>query len=94
LRGSKLTAATRATQLVTVCGATTPATREIASLLPLSKRELEIANLVRDRLSNREIADTLTMSVRTVEGHIYRACNKLGFANRSELAELIGQITP
>lgn len=89
LRGSKLTASTRATQLVTDCGATTPATREVAEPLPLSTREREIATLVRDGLSNKEIAQALTMSVRTVEGHIYRACGKLGLANRAALAEVI-----
>ena len=94
LRGSRLTASTHATQLIAACGATTPATRETASPLPLSKREREIANLIRDGLSNKEIADSLTMSVRTVEGHIYRACNKLGFVSRAELAELIGQLAP
>jgi DNA-binding NarL/FixJ family response regulator len=40
-------------------------------------------------LSNKQIAETLTMSVRTVEGHIYRACTKLGLANRAELATLV-----
>ena len=29
-------------------------------------------------------------AVRTVEGHIYRACAKLGIVNRAELATLIG----
>jgi DNA-binding CsgD family transcriptional regulator len=94
LRGSKLTASGRATHLITECGATTPATREVATPLPLSNREREIAILVRDGLSNKDIADTLTMSVRTVEGHIYRACARLGVANRSELSELIKQFTP
>lgn len=89
LRGSKLTAGSRATKLVSDCGATTPATREVAEPLPLSTREREIATLVRDGLSNKEIANALTMSVRTVEGHIYRACGKLGLANRAELADLI-----
>ena len=46
--------------------------------------------MIRDGLSNRQIAENLTMSVRTVEGHIYRACAKLGLANRSELAALVG----
>ena len=45
--------------------------------LPLTVREREIANLVAAGLSNREIADRLTVSVRTVEGHLYRACIKL-----------------
>jgi DNA-binding CsgD family transcriptional regulator len=94
LRGSKLTASGRATHLITECGATTPATREVATPLPLSNREREIAALVRDGMSNKDIADTLTMSVRTVEGHIYRACIKLGVANRTELAGLIKQFTP
>ncbi|HEY5857851.1 MAG TPA: helix-turn-helix transcriptional regulator [Aldersonia sp.] len=40
--------------------------------LPLTARESEIAKLVAQGLSNKEIADRLTVSVRTVEGHIYR----------------------
>ena len=71
--------------------ATTPATRVTAVPLPLSSREREIATLVRDGMSNKDIAAALTMSVRTVEGHIYRVCNKLGLANRTELAGLMGQ---
>jgi DNA-binding CsgD family transcriptional regulator len=94
LRGARLTASGRASQLVAACGATTPATREASAPLPLTTREREIAALVRDGLSNKEIAEELTTSVRTVEGHIYRACSKLGVANRSELAELIRQFMP
>ena len=89
-RGAKLTAATRATQLAADCGASTPATRQVAEPVPLTAREREIAAMIRDGLSNRQIAENLTMSVRTVEGHIYRACAKLGLANRSELAALVG----
>lgn len=40
-------------------------------------------------LSNREVAEALTLSVRTVEGHVYRACFKLDVADRDELARLI-----
>ena len=40
-------------------------------------------------LSNREIAEGLTVSVRTVEGHIYRACIKLDVADRDELAKIV-----
>ena len=40
-------------------------------------------------LSNRQIADRLVVSVRTVEGHIYRACTKLDVSDRTELAELM-----
>ena len=47
--------------------------------------------MVGDGLSNRQIAEALTMSVRTVEGHIYRACAKLGLANRADLAAVVGK---
>src|SRR6185437_2685093 len=40
-------------------------------------------------LSNRQIADRLVVSVRTVEGHLYRACTKLGAGDRTGLAALI-----
>jgi hypothetical protein len=36
-----------------------------------------------------EIAEQLTLSIRTVEGHVYRACYKVGVADRDELAELM-----
>jgi DNA-binding CsgD family transcriptional regulator len=42
-------------------------------------------------LSNREIAARLGISVRTVEGHVYRACTKLGVAGRSELAAIVAR---
>ena len=41
---------------------------------PASPRAREIAAMVALGLSNREIAAKLQVSVRTVEGHIYRAC--------------------
>lgn len=88
-RGAALTASGRAGRLVTDCGASTPATRAAAMPLPLSSREREIAALVSDGLSNRAIAEALTVSVRTVENHIYRACSHLGVATRVELARLM-----
>ncbi len=57
--------------------------------LPLTVREREIANLVAAGLSNRDIADRLVVSVRTVEGHLYRACIKLDISDREELAAMI-----
>lgn len=90
-RGSRLSASERATRIITDCAGVTPATRAAATPLPLSNREREIASLVSQGLSNREIAEALTMSVRTVEGHIYRACGKLGFTNRSELGRLVSR---
>jgi len=39
--------------------------------------------------TNREIAERLTVSARTVEGHVYRASMKLDGSERDELARLI-----
>ncbi len=62
--------------------------------LLLSPREREIAELVVADQSNREIAEQLVLSVRTVEGHVYRACFKLGVADRDELGKLIRNERP
>ncbi|MGV9712727.1 LuxR C-terminal-related transcriptional regulator [Gordonia sp. NPDC003424] len=72
-------------------GATTTAIRLAARPLPVTPREREIAAFVSQGLSNREIAERLTVSVRTVEGHVYRACIKLDVADRDELARIVWQ---
>jgi DNA-binding CsgD family transcriptional regulator/tetratricopeptide (TPR) repeat protein len=53
---------------------------------PLSPQELQIAQMAASGLSNREIADRLFLSHRTVGAHLYRVFPKLGIASRSELA--------
>ena len=79
-----------ATRLGAQCGGIrTPALDLAAHPLPLTVREREIANLVAAGLSNREIADRLVVSVRTVEGHLYRACIKLDISDREDLAAMI-----
>lgn len=45
--------------------------------------------LVGEGLSNRAVAERLSLSVRTVESHIYRAMLKTGTAGRDELAALL-----
>jgi DNA-binding NarL/FixJ family response regulator len=40
-------------------------------------------------LTNREIAEAVSLSVRTVEGHIYRASCKAGVAQRAEFATMM-----
>jgi ATP/maltotriose-dependent transcriptional regulator MalT len=93
-RGAALTASGRATRIITDCGATTPATRAVTTQLPLTGREREIATLAADGLTNKEIAEALTVSVRTIENHIYRACSHLGVVSRLELAHLISEFAP
>ena len=93
-RGPALTASNRATHLINECGGVTSATQAAAMPLPLTDREREIATLVAEGLSNFEIADSLTLSVRTIEGHIYRACARLEVATRAELARLVSGSAP
>ena len=88
-RGSMLVCGARAQALAAECGADTPALREAIEPLPLTDREREIVALLAQGLSNRDVAERLTLSVRTVEGHIYRAMIKTGTANRAELAALL-----
>ena len=51
----------------------------------LSAQESEIARLAADGLSNREIAQRLYLSHRTVGSHLYRIFPKLGVTSRAQL---------
>jgi DNA-binding CsgD family transcriptional regulator len=55
----------------------------------LTRRELEIARLVVDRRTNREIAETLFLSPKTVESHIRNIFGKLGADSRVEVARIV-----
>jgi two-component system response regulator DevR len=52
----------------------------------LSKREIEVLFLVSQGKSNREIAEVLVLSEKTVRNHVSNLLNKLGLSNRIELA--------
>ncbi|MDQ6726744.1 MAG: LuxR C-terminal-related transcriptional regulator [Actinomycetota bacterium] len=67
-------------------GASTPALRAVDSQALLSRREIEVAGLAAGGLTNREIAERLVVSVRTVENQLQRAYEKLGVARRADLA--------
>jgi DNA-binding NarL/FixJ family response regulator len=55
----------------------------------LSGREREIAKLVVDRRTNREIAEELFLSIKTVETHLRNIFQKLGAASRTEVARIM-----
>ncbi|MET0911074.1 MAG: helix-turn-helix transcriptional regulator, partial [Ilumatobacteraceae bacterium] len=53
---------------------------------PLTARELEVAELLTDGLTNREIAGRLYISIRTVTSHLDHIYTKLGLSSRVDLA--------
>ena len=52
----------------------------------LSPRELEVASLVAQGLSNKEIANRLCLSVATVKDHVHNILDKTGLTNRAAIA--------
>ncbi|WP_434449449.1 LuxR C-terminal-related transcriptional regulator [Lentzea sp. E54] len=73
-------------RLIGLCeGARTPALARM-TLAPLTQREREVAVLAARGLTNKEIAESLVISVRTVDNHLSNAYSKLGIASRGELA--------
>ncbi|MGN6680983.1 MAG: response regulator transcription factor, partial [Streptosporangiaceae bacterium] len=52
---------------------------------PLTTREREVAGLVAQALSNREIARALVLSERTLESHVRNILAKTGLTTRTEL---------
>ena len=58
--------------------------RERKSLELLTEREMEVLKLVTKGLSNKDIADRLCLSVRTVQGHLANIFNKLRVGSRTE----------
>jgi predicted ATPase/DNA-binding CsgD family transcriptional regulator len=56
---------------------------------PLTRREREVAALVAEGLSNKDIAARLVISRRTAEGHIEHIMTKLGFTSRTQIAAVM-----
>ncbi|WP_305094426.1 LuxR C-terminal-related transcriptional regulator [Prescottella sp. R16] len=57
----------------------------------LTRREQQVADLVAQGMTNREIAETLVISPRTAEGHVERVLAKLGFGSRTQIAAWVAE---
>ncbi|HEY7882899.1 MAG TPA: LuxR C-terminal-related transcriptional regulator [Streptosporangiaceae bacterium] len=66
--------------------AAVPAGRGPAGRGPLAKREADVARLVAEGLTNKEIGSRLFISERTVDSHVRSILNKLGFSSRAQIA--------
>ncbi|MGW7255327.1 LuxR family transcriptional regulator AbsR2 [Streptomyces sp. NPDC054834] len=86
--GAARTSRTRALALARRCqGARTPALSGLV-LGELTARQRQIVALAATGLSNRQIAERLTLSVRTVGNHLYSAYTRLGASDRAQLPGL------
>lgn len=92
-RGKQSESSMRAQSLARQCDIRTPAVAAAAQPLPITDREREIAMLVAGGMSNRQIADQLSVSVRTIDGHLYRIFAKLGIERRDQLVRLFAEGT-
>ena len=61
-----------------------PAPAEAPATEPISEREMEVLKLAARGISNKDIADQLFLSPRTVQAHLGNIFNKLGVASRTE----------
>lgn len=90
LRSRAHAAEMRARELLThTDGPRTPLLERLGSQLPLSRREHEVARLTARGLTSKEVADRLSVSVRTVETHLHAIYGKLGIRGRRELASIV-----
>ena len=80
----------RATELMVRCpGAQTPALRPVEARALLTRSESDVASLAIQGMSNREIAQALVVSRRTVENHLQKTYKKLGISSRGELEAVL-----
>lgn len=75
-------------------GQAVPAPRTAAGDSGLTKREREVAALIAEGLSNREIAARLVVAQRTAEGHVENILSKLGFSSRAQVAGWLAAQNP
>jgi DNA-binding CsgD family transcriptional regulator len=68
--------------------------RRGAAAAPLAKREADVARLVADGLTNKQIGARLFISERTVDSHVRSILNKLGVGSRAQIATWVATLDP
>lgn len=87
--------ASRAAQLVQICeGAQTEALSFMRPKDPLTRREREVARLAGEGMTNAQLAEELSVSVRTIESHLYSAFAKLGISDRGQIRCVLQEQNP
>ena len=71
------------------CGVAVEASAAPDALWKLTAQQRQIVHLAAKGHSNRDIADRLFLSPRTVSSHLYRSYPKLGVAGRNQLRDVI-----
>jgi DNA-binding NarL/FixJ family response regulator len=66
-----------------------PGAAGISGIATLTGRELEVADLVRRRRTNKQIAEELFLSIKTVETHVRNLFNKLDVTTRADIATVL-----
>jgi non-specific serine/threonine protein kinase len=66
-----------------------PANKSGSDGHPLTERERQVAALVAEGLSNRDIAERLTIAKRTADSHVEHILAKLGYSSRAQIAAWI-----
>lgn len=68
--------------------------RKILQFEKLSKREVEVVNLLAEGLSNRDIARSLNLSENTIKNYLFRIFEKVGVSSRTELLLQAYRLSP
>ncbi|MET9296642.1 response regulator transcription factor [Streptomyces sp. NPDC003077] len=71
-----------------------PSDQDLARLRDLTEREIDVLRLLRDGLSNAEIAQQLVVSLHTVKTHVSRVLTKTGCHSRAQAAVLARNTLP
>ncbi|HJZ74517.1 MAG TPA: response regulator transcription factor [Vicinamibacterales bacterium] len=92
-RGEVICSPRTAGTLIRRVGALAAQLKPVQAGTPLTRREREVAALMGEDLSNKEIAARLRIEVATVKNHVHNVLDKLHVHRRTDAARRLGQLT-